>query len=167
MFNAQPLPEWSEWADIAVRGLLSLAGTALYYAPALVIGFLLFLVTLVTHDDILATGLRCIGVMGLLGYTLIANFLLLPAHLRFAQTDQFHVYTDFGARIHDLRSYTVWFGTLFLYQTVMTIIALFVGVLLAITCVGLPIVVTLLFLTNGYMLGSVGAMLLKRPTPAR
>src|SRR5688500_18531100 len=32
-----PLPDWAEWSDIAVRGLLSIAATLIYYIPLIVV----------------------------------------------------------------------------------------------------------------------------------
>src|SRR5579859_7318843 len=42
---ALPMPGWDNWSDIAVRGLLSLVATFLYFLPALLVsccGFVLF-----------------------------------------------------------------------------------------------------------------------------
>jgi hypothetical protein len=164
MFNAKPLPEWSEWVDIGVRGLLSLVGTLVYYIPALLVGcMVLVLSRFVTQSSLVTLSLRCISGVGLLGYVLIASFLLTPGHVRFAQTDQFHVYTDFGARIEDLRTNPALFGQLFVYQALLTLIASVVSGLLLITCIGLPALVTLAFLASGHFIGTIGAILVKRP----
>ncbi|HVO42962.1 MAG TPA: DUF4013 domain-containing protein [Aggregatilineales bacterium] len=161
MFNARPLPDWSDWSDIAVRGLLSIGGVAIYYAPALVIGCVLLVLAPFTVGA-LAVTLRCVGLVGVVGYILLVNFLLLPGHLRFAQTDQFHSYLDFRARFDDLRANTSLFSTLFVYQTLLTLVAVLVSALLAITFIGLFAVLTLAFLANGFILGTAGAALFGR-----
>lgn len=74
-----PLPEWSNWVEITLRGFLSLGATALYMLPVM-----LGLVAL-SGDSGLS---RIIGTLAVIVYFLSANYLLTIGHLRYAQTDQ-------------------------------------------------------------------------------
>ncbi len=163
-----PLPDWAEWSDIAVRGLLSIAATVIYYIPLILVscclGFGLPLLTGRDNSGLSVAINCCLGVVGLV-YTLAANLLLNVGHVRYVQTDQFNVYTDFARRIEDLRANTNLLVTLLIYQTLIAVIAAFVGVILAITCIGPIVIGTLAFLASGYMLGTA-ASTVRRPQMA-
>src|SRR4051812_43446488 len=110
-----PLPDWAEWSDIAVRGLLGIAATFIYYLPMLLlsccVGFGLPLIMGRDNSGFSLVLNCCLGIVGLV-YALAANLLLNVGHVRFVQTDQFNVYTDFARRIEDLRANSNLFVTL-------------------------------------------------------
>jgi Protein of unknown function (DUF4013) len=163
-----PLPDWAEWSDIAVRGLLSIAAAFIYYIPLLLVSCCLGIgLPLITGRDNSALSLVvqcCLGVVSLI-YGIAANLLLNVGHVRFVQTDQFNVYMDFARRIEDLRTNTNLFVTLFIYLTLIGIIGAFVAVILAITCVGPFVISTLAFLASGYVMG-LAASAARRPQMA-
>jgi hypothetical protein len=176
----QPLPAWDAWSDIAVRGLLSLVATALYFAPAALIALSAWLIGVLSNgaEPFILVRLGALGIALL--YSLLINYVLTCAHARFAQTDQFYHYLEIGARLRDLRQAAVPFGVLYLYQSLLTflllmftfvVIALFlvalsaavvnggvlsliIAPLLALGSAGYIAIVTLGFLTNGYLLGT-------------
>ena len=180
-----PLPSWTEWSDIAVRGLLSIAATLLYFSPVFVPACVLLLGSAMLGGIGLA--LRCVLFMLGAVYVIAASCLLGSGHLQFALTDQFFTYLDLGARLRDLRVERGILLPLFFYQSmlsfllvilalVMTGLFLFalsviatangilgavVLVLLLIGLVGFLAIVTVAFLANGYFLGIAGATLLE------
>lgn len=175
-----PLPSWEAWSDIAVRGLLSLVATALYFAPAALIGLGVLLIGWLSDgaESFILLRLGALGVA--LIYSLLMNYVLTCAHARYAQTDQFYHYLEVGARLRDLRYAPVQFGVLYLYQSLLTFLLLMLSAialalfLLAISVAltdggalslilapilvlglgGYIAIVTLGFLSNGYLLGS-------------
>jgi len=178
--EATPLPGWDGWSDIAVRGLLSIMGTLLYFGPLILVGGCLMLTSLVLRSESAVMSLRCgLLVFGLI-YTLVMIYVLGSAHLRFAETDQFRSYLDVGERLRDVRIARAVFGPLFLYQGLISFLALvlvlvasvlaivvltaiatqggILGILLAVVLgVGALFMVsmlTLAFLANGYVLGA-------------
>lgn len=176
----QPLPAWDAWSDIAVRGLLSLVATALYFAPAALIVLGAWLIGALSNgaQPFIMVRLGALGVALL--YSALINYVLTCAHARYAKTDQFYHYFEIGARLRDLRQAAVPFGVLYLYQSLLAFLlmmfsfvalALFVVALSAVlssdsvlSLLAMPIlvlglagyiaVVTLGFLTNGYLLGT-------------
>jgi hypothetical protein len=188
----QPLPAWDAWPDIAVRGLLSLVATALYFAPAalIVIGAWLIGALSGGAEPFIMLRLSALGIALL--YSLLTNYVLTCAHARYAQTDQFYHYLEIGARLRDLRQAAVPFGVLYLYQSLLTFLLLMLTfVVIALSLVALsaavtnggmlsliatPILVlglagyiatvTLGFLANGYMLGTT-LVSVRRILPSR
>jgi small-conductance mechanosensitive channel len=176
----QPLPAWDAWSDIAVRGLLSLVATALYFAPAALIAIGAWLIGALSNGAESFIMLR-LGALGIaLLYSLLINYVLTCAHARYAQTDQFYHYLEVGARLRDLRQAAVPFGVLYLYQSLLTflllmltfvvialflvalsaavtnggILSLIIAPILVLGTAGYIAIVTLGFLTNGYLLGT-------------
>ncbi len=189
-----PMPAWDSWSDIAVRGLLSIAATALYFSPALVFACCLavFSLFLGARAEGVSLVLRCCAILGGLGYVLAVSLMLGVGHLRYAQTDQFNVYLDFRSRLRDLRHHTNLFVTMFVYQLVLNLITVgvaiiafgviiiavsliassgaFVALIMApvvlVAFVILLIVTTLGFLANGYILGGA-ALAFEQPARPR
>ncbi|MCS6870051.1 MAG: DUF4013 domain-containing protein [Anaerolineae bacterium] len=187
-----PLPSWDAWSDIAVRGLLSLVATALYFAPALLILIGAWLIGWLSNGAEPFVLLRLVALAIALVYSLLVNYVLTCAHARYAQTDQFYHYLEVGARLNDLRRAALPFGTLYLYQSLLAflllmlsavVLALFLvalsvaltnggilSVILALTVVlgllGYIAIVTLGFLTNGYLLGTT-LLSVQRQLPLR
>jgi hypothetical protein len=163
--EAFPLPDWAEWSDIAVRGLLSIAATLIYYVPLILLGCCLsFAGPLIGGRDNSGTALLincCLGLVSFI-YTIAANLLLNAGHVRYVQTDQFNVYLDFARRIEDLRANTNIFFTLLVYQLLISLVGAAVAAILAITCIGPIVIGTLAFLANGYILGTAAATV-RRP----
>jgi hypothetical protein len=164
-----PMPDWANWSDIAVRGLLSIAATFIYYIPALLVSCCLWLIGVLGGSDSsgLFTLVRCCGGLFAFIYIVAVNLLLNVGHVRYAQTDQFNVYLDFGRRIDDLRSESNLFVTLFAYQLMLGLIAGAVAAVLGITCIGPIIVGTLASLANGYILGHAVIATRRAPLLAR
>jgi hypothetical protein len=160
-----PMPDWANWSDIAVRGLLSIVATFIYYLPALLVSCCLWLIGVFGGSD--SGGLfmlvRCCGGLFAFIYVVAVNLLLNVGHARYAQTDQFYVYMDFGRRIDDLRSESNLFLTLFVYQLMLGLLAGALAAVLAITCIGPIVVGTLASLASGYILGH--AVIATRRTP--
>lgn len=182
--DALLLPTWDQWSDIAVRGLLAIVATAIYFSPAL-LGVCCLLVAAAVASpnaqDVLAT-LRCVSTALVVLYGSTTSIVIGAGHARYAQTDQFYRYLDIGERIRDLQRAPGLFLTLFMYESAISFVvglivvvslALFLGVLslignlggvlgvlgiavLAVALVGLIAVVTLGFLASGYLLGAVG-----------
>jgi len=176
----QPLPTWDAWPDIAVRGLLSLVATALYFAPAALIVLGAWLIGALSGGAEPFIMLRSSALGIALLYSLLINYVLTCAHARYAQTDQFYHYLEVGARLHDLRRAAEPFGVLYLYQSLITFLLLMLtfamivlflvalsaavtdggilSLIIALTFVlgiaGYIAIVTLGFLTNGYLLGA-------------
>ncbi len=162
-----PLPEWTEWADIAIRGLLSIAATLIYYLPLILLSCCLTLPGLLSgggqNNSSTFTLLNCcLGLIAVV-YGIAVGLVLNVGHIRFIQTDQFNVYMDFGRRIEDLRANSNLFVTLFIYQVLIGLIAGAVSVVLAITCIAPIVIGTVAFLANGYMLGMAAAAVRPRP----
>ncbi|HRE48164.1 MAG TPA: DUF4013 domain-containing protein, partial [Aggregatilineales bacterium] len=125
-----PLPGWGDWADIAVRGLLSIAATAFYLIPAL------FLIGCLTGVSLVLGGrvgggfeaLRCVGFALAALYSLLMSYVLWTGHTRFAQRDQFASYVTIGERLRDARGGRAVFGMLFLYETLLTFLLILLSV---------------------------------------
>jgi hypothetical protein len=165
MRQEQPiLPEWTDWSDIAVRGLLAIAATFIYYVPVILVSCCLSLIgTFSGRDSGLATVLQCcIGVVSIV-YALAVNLVLNVGHVRFVQSDQFNSYLDIRGRIDDLRADSDLFAALFVYQTIFSVLTAVASAVLAITCIGIVVVATVGFLANGYLLGSAAAASARRP----
>jgi hypothetical protein len=169
-----PLPGWEAWPEIAVRGLLSLAATAAYLAPALV--GLLALTALPAPG----LALRCAALLAIAFYVAIANYLLQAGHARYAQTDQAYHYGELRSRLADLRAHAATFAALYAYLVVLSLLlllfALVVGALalvmlsviftsgglvgfllifiLALSVLVVVAVTTLAFVANGFILGA-------------
>ncbi len=152
-----PLPDWAEWSDIAVRGLLSIVATLLYYLPVLLLGCCVWVAGLFLGGRNTVGGallpIQCCGAALGITYVLVAQLLLGVGHVRFVQSDQFYRYVDFARRIQDLRAEPSLFVTLLVYQLLVSLIGIGVALLLAITCIGGVAVLTMMFLANGYILG--------------
>lgn len=153
---ATPLPAWDNWSDIAVRGLLSIVATFIYYLPALIVTCCLsvgFPLISGRNSGGLYTTVQCCSAAFALIYSLGVYLLLNVGHLRYAETDQFNSYLEFGARFRDLQSNFNLFTTLLVIQVILNLIAVGLTALLAITCFGGLAVATLAFLANGFILG--------------
>src|SRR5205814_10700120 len=129
--QATTLPGWEEWSDIAVRGLLAIAATVIYFLPILLVSCCLWVGAQFTGTQTsLWTAVQCCG--GLLGliYTIAATLLLNVGHARYVQTDQFASYLEFGQRFQDFQNNANLFVTLFILETLLSLIAgLIAGVL--------------------------------------
>jgi hypothetical protein len=162
--EAQPLPTWENWSDIAVRGLLSIAATGIYYLPVILLSCCLYFGSafISGRDSGFYTLLNCCGVIFSIIYSLAVNLVLNAGHVRYVQTDQFYTYLEIGRRFQDIRTDPALFVTLFAYQTVLSLVAAFVTVLLSWTCVGLIVIPTIAILANGYLLGSAAGIATRR-----
>ncbi|MFQ3534413.1 MAG: DUF4013 domain-containing protein [Aggregatilineales bacterium] len=187
-----PLPSWEAWTDIAVRGLLSLVATVLYFMPAALLLLGIGLIDWLSNGAESFILLRVVALAIALIYSLLINYVLTCAHARYAQTDQFYHYLEIGARLRDLRCAAVPFGVLYLYQSLLAfllvmlsiivlvlflvalsaaitsggLLSLIIAVVLVLGLGGYVAILTLGFLANGYLLGS--ALLSLRSTlPAR
>src|SRR5450432_99284 len=162
-----PLPAWDNWSDIAVRGLLSIVATLIYFLPALLVSCCLSVIfPLVSGRSFggVYNAVECCSGAFFLGYTLIAYLLLNPGHARFAMTDKFASYFEIGARFRDFQENSQVFITLLVFQVVLSLVVVVVGGLLAITCIGPILVLTLAALTQGFMLGQSALALKARPS---
>mgnify|MGYP005843139529 CR=1 FL=1 len=185
-----PLPAWDAWSAVAVRGLLSLVGTALYFSPALMVLCCMLVASWLIGGRAEATfaALRCVGIGLGIAYILTISYLLGGAHMRFAQTDQFHAYLDIGGRFQDMRDTPGVFGMLLVYQGLLTFVIglltvvaallflvalsliatagdlLGIGMLflLAVGLLGYVAFVTVAFLASGYILGMAGRAVVQR-----
>ena len=161
-----PLPAWDNWSDIAVRGLLSIVATFIYYVPALLVSCCLSVIfPLVSGRSSggLYTTVQCCSAAFFIGYTLLVYLLLNVGHARFAETDQFAGYFAFGARFRDFQDNVQVFVTLLVFQVILSLVVIVVGGLLAITCIGPILVLTLAALTQGFMLGQAATAIAARP----
>jgi hypothetical protein len=159
-----PLPEWADWSDIAVRGLLSIAATFIYYLPVILLSCCLWGAGFFLggrNSSLLIAGQCCFGLLAL-AYSLGTSLLLNVGYVRFVQSDQFHSYLDFGRRFQDLRTEPGLFITLTIYQILLSLIAVAVGTILSITCIGPVVIGALAFMANGYILGSAAAVASRR-----
>jgi hypothetical protein len=185
-----PLPAWDSWSDIAVRGLLTITATGLYFGPAIIIIGCLLLASWLLGDRSagLFWSLRCVGLTLAVGYGLLVGYVIGSGHLRFILADQFYHYLDVGGRFRDLRSRPGLFGMLFMYQAALTFLLLLLAavaaglflfvlsmiattggfvsfilvILLALALLGFLAVVTMAFLAGGYILGEAGLLVSKR-----
>lgn len=192
--DSLPLPAWDQWSDIAVRGLLMIVATALYFSPALLGVCCLLLATVVVSPNAqeVLTTLRCVSTALVVLYGSTISILVGTGHMRYAQSDQFYRYLDVGGRVRDLQRAPGLFLTLFLYESaisfvvglvVVVALVIFLGALslisnlggvlaviaiavLAVALVGVVAVVTLGFLASGYLLGSVGLAFAARTNAA-
>ncbi len=156
--ESRPLPTWAEWSDIAVRGLLSIVATLIYYLPLILLTCCLWFSGLfLSGRNNLLLPIQCCGAAFGLVYIVAANLLLGAGHVRFVQSDQFYRYVDFGRRLQDLRAEPSLFINLLIYQSLVSLIGVGVGLLLAVTCIGGIAVVTMMFLANGYILGTAAS----------
>jgi hypothetical protein len=185
-----PLPAWDSWSDIAVRGLLAITATGLYFGPAIVLTGCLLLASWVLGER--GAGLfwsvRCIGLGLAAVYGLLVGYVMGSGHLRFILADQFYHYLDVGGRFRDLRSQPGLFGTLFMYLAALTflvlllalvaaglflfvlsmiattggLVSLILVILLALALLGFLAIVTMAFLAGGYILGAAGLAVSKR-----
>ncbi len=152
-----PLPDWSEWSDIAVRGLLTIVATIIYFLPVILlsacIGFggLLF----GGHDNGVFTAIQCCSTLLIVMYSIAAMLVLTTGHVRYAQTDQFNTYLDVGSRIRDLQANLNAFLTLFVLQALVMALTIALTAILFVTCIGVSAVPTLGSLISGFLLGSV------------
>ncbi|RMF52268.1 MAG: DUF4013 domain-containing protein [Chloroflexota bacterium] len=188
----RPLPTWDAWSDIAVRGLLSLVATALYFTPAALLVLLVWLFGALSRGAEAFLTMRLIALGIALLYSLLMNYVLTCAHARYAQTDQFYHYLEIGARLRDLGRAAVPFGVLFLYQSLLSFLlvmlsavvfmiglvllslamtssgalSLIIALVLVLALIGYIALVTLGFLTNGYLLGTA-LVSLRQILPAR
>jgi hypothetical protein len=153
-----PLPDWADWSDIAVRGLLSIVATAIYFLPVILLSCCFTVINFLSgqNSGVLTAIQCCFSLVGLI-YGLAATLLLNVGHVRYIKTDQFSDYLDLGGRIGDLRANTNFYVMLFIYQVILGVVTAIICAILAITCIGAVIVATVAFLANGYVLGSAAA----------
>jgi hypothetical protein len=151
-----PLPEWSEWSDIAVRGLLAIVATALYFLPVILLqGCMLFGGLLFdSRDNGLFSIAQCCSSLFTFMYIIAASLLLTVAHSRYSQIDQFNVYLDIGGRIRDLQTNLTPFLTLFVIQTIVGIMCGMLTGILVLVCIGISVGPMLAILVNGFLMGS-------------
>ncbi len=161
-----PMPDWSNWSDIAVRGLLSIVATFMYFLPALLVsccGFVMFpSLSGRTSGGVFWTVQCCSGTFAIV-YSLIAFLLLNAGHIRYAQSDQFASYLEIGPRVRDVQRNAPLFLILLAIQIVIGLVTILLGAILFITCIGLLAVVTFATLINGYILGQTALSLAARP----
>lgn len=182
-----PLPTWDNWSDISVRGLLSSVATGLYLLPIFLGGIVLsfFWFILGGRAESMFNALQCGAFLFTMVYVLATNLILNAGHVRYAQTDQFHVYFDLRARLRDVRTHSSLFLMLLIYQTVLSFIAVGLVIIgIGVITIGTSLVVTsgaglaliiipivlaalvgflsvtmLAFLANGYFLGTTSLIL--------
>lgn len=162
-----PLPEWDEWSEIAIRGLLSITATVIYFLPVILLLCILAGIQLFLGGN----GGRAISAIqfcagaAVLVYGLAAGLLINAGHVHFVVSDQFSDYFDIGRRLYELRTNLDVYVPLFLFETVLSLIAAALTALLGITCVGLVIVPSIAFLANGFALGAAAREMQKRERP--
>jgi hypothetical protein len=164
--NRFPLPDWSEWSDIAVRGLLSIVAGFIYFSPLLLVSCCLWFMNMFGANrsgSSVMLAMQCCGSIFALIYSVFALLLLNAGHIRFATTDQFHSYIEIGARLTDVRAATSIFVSLVASQIVIGLIAVVLSAILLITCVGPVLVAMVTFLANGYILGSAAQSVANHP----
>ena len=157
---SHPLPDWSDWSDILVRGLLSLVGAFFYFLPAYFVSCLIAGVTQFfasPSSGITFTLIQCCASLFILIYGVAASLFINAAHVHFVLSDQFRSYIEVGARFRDLQSNTSLFVMLFVVQTALAMIAAALAAILSITCIAPIAIGTVAFLANGYILGSASA----------
>jgi hypothetical protein len=157
---SRPLPEWSDWSDILVRGLLSLVGAFLYFSPALAVSCMVGVgaqFVAAPSSGASLTLIQCCASIFVLIYSVAASLLVNAAHVHFALSDQFRSYIEVGARFRDLQSHTSLLVMLFAVQTALSLIAAALSAILLVTCVAPIAIGTIAFLANGYILGSAAA----------
>jgi hypothetical protein len=189
------LPTWSDWSDILVRGLLSLAAAVVYFLPAIVIGGSFGIMSLVLGDRAQGTFLavRFCAFSIAIVYALVTSLLLNAGHANFARTDQFNrSYLNLGGRLHNLRRHTSRLITLTGFQLAVAALGigiLFVGAVVFVVAINLivrggvlaalimiPIMlvvlmllaaaITLGYLAVGYALGAFAVQLPTKPVTA-
>lgn len=105
--NENTLPEWDDWGGDFVRGLVVAIFSFIYFLPMTIVYCCVsVLAGVLNGEDGSGAGsllLLCI-LPFMLVYAVIAGALLAPAYVRYAATDDYNVYLDFGGRLNDVRN---------------------------------------------------------------
>lgn len=151
-----PLPEWDEWADIFIRGLITLIAGFLYFLPVLIVGIGIAGVGLIfgRSGGALLLAVRCCGGIGILLYSLLALLLLNIGATRYALTDQYAPYFALGTRLRDLSNGLNIFGVGFVYGALLIVAMAVLLPLSLLTIIGPFVIITAFSVINGYLLGS-------------
>ncbi len=154
---AYPLPAWDDWGDILVRGLMAIAAGFVYFLPLIMVSFIIGLLGIIGGQgaETLLLTLRCCLVPGVLIYGLAAALMLSVANVRYAQSDQYSQYYEFGRRVRDLFANAQAYGIGFVYQALLALLVAVAAPLSAITLIGPFVILTAFSVINGYILGSV------------
>lgn len=94
------LPEWDDWGGDLTRGVIAFFGALIYQFPSILISCCTTF--LGAMDNSAATALSCLLQMAQLGYGIVIMPLMYAAIARYAVTEDFNVFLDFGARLKDL-----------------------------------------------------------------
>jgi len=152
-----PLPEWDEWADIFIRGLITLMAGFLYFVPVLIVGIAISGVGLIFGrggGSLLLLAVRCVGGVGILAYSLLALLLLSIGAARYARTDQYAPYFAIGDRLRDLSGGLRIFSVGFVYEALLIVVMLVLLPFSLLTIIGPFVILSAFSVVNGYLLGS-------------
>jgi len=145
-----PLPTWDDWADILIRGLITVTASGVYWLPVI----FLALVSLLP-------GMRSIALLTLLGACVVCLILSI-GHVRYARSDLPGSYqwadwrtmlspTKFSATI------PVAYAIGFVIQTVVIMVAVLLTPVAILTLIGPMIIWSAVSVINGYVLGQIAA----------
>jgi hypothetical protein len=145
-----PLPSWDNWADILVRGLITVSASGIYWLPvAALLVFGLF------------PGLRLLMFVALVAACAICLTLSI-GHIRYARSDYSGIYGWAGWRTAlskqtDSSVSLMAYGISFIAQTAVIALAALLTPLALLTFIGPMILWSAVSIINGYILGQTAA----------
>lgn len=154
-----PLPAWEDWPDIFARGLMSLVASLAYFAPALL---------LIAASAAAGQYLPNVGAVQLLLLVLaalwsfLAEMAITAGHIRYARTDFYSEYSAFGKRLADVRQN---FAVLLRASIIQIALVLIISMLflpLALTIIGVPLLLCAASVTNGMRIGGLARSMAQR-----
>lgn len=157
----QPLPRWSNYADVIAAGGNVLAAALIYNLPNLLMACIMSVVPLMlAGSDLFTIGygvfVLCCAIPMLLIYNLITWPMLALGTVRYAETERIGVYFQFG----DLLA-TLWAqpGVTIRWMLLSFLASLALGLFNAIPCLGTVIALTLIYPVQGHLLGQFGRLI--------
>jgi len=132
--NEERLPEWDDFGGDFMRGLIVAVFLFVYQLPATIVYCCLSLFGSALDSGSEGGGagglLVCCALPFILVYSIAASAMFAPGLVRYAATDDFNVFLDFGGRWRDVTSNTGALVTLVLYGIVIYLV---IGLVVSIT----------------------------------
>lgn len=145
--SARPLPEWADWMDIVVRGLMGLIASLVYFLPLLLV--ILCAALLNTLSGVVWL---CVVPFGVI-YGVAALALLAVGHVRYARSDGYNDYYAFRRRLNELRATPAAYLRLALLQLGLFGLSVLLAILSSPTLLGPFIAFGAAAIISGYWIG--------------
>jgi len=98
------MPEWDNWGDDFIKGLIVIGGAVLYFLPMILLSFCTNIISAVLDDETISTLISCCMALPSLVYYVVVGLMLVGAVTRYAVTGDFSdAFLNFGGRFAELR----------------------------------------------------------------